>query len=63
MLKYIKDVHGFEDENITILMDDGEHEPPTCGNMIAAYQNLVEAAQPGDSLFCHYRYVHIFFIW
>ena len=54
MVKYIKDVHGFQDENITILLDDGEHEPPTKENIINAYKKIVAEAQPGDSLFCHY---------
>jgi hypothetical protein len=45
MVKYIKDVHGFQDENITILLDDDEHERPTKANIVA---------ESGDSLFCHY---------
>lgn len=54
MVEYIKNVHGFEDENITILLDDDEHTSPTYENMIEAYKTLVEQAEPGDALFCHY---------
>lgn len=54
MKEYIQDVHGFEDENITILMDDGNHTEPTRENILAAYSKLVEETQPGDAVFCHY---------
>lgn len=54
MKEYIQDVHGFEDENITILMDDGNHTMPTRENILAAYSKLVEESQPGDAVFCHY---------
>lgn len=54
MKKYIAEVHGFEEEHITVLMDDGEHEEPTRDNMLAAYRKIVEESQPGDSIFLHY---------
>lgn len=54
MKKYIMDVHGFEEENITVLMDDGEHEEPTRANILAAYKKLVEDSEEGDVVFCHY---------
>jgi metacaspase-1 len=54
MVEYIKDVHGFEEENITILLDDDEHTSPTYANMVEAYKTLVDAAEPGDALFVHY---------
>eukprot|EP00934_Nitzschia_sp_Nitz4_P001022 Nitzschia sp. Nitz4//scaffold57_size113557//106873//108113//NITZ4_004009-RA/size113557-augustus-gene-0.185-mRNA-1//-1//CDS//3329554900//1022//frame0 len=54
MKEYIMNVHGFQEENITVLMDDGEHTAPTRANILGAYQNLVHAAQPGDAVFCHY---------
>ena len=31
MKKYIMDVHGFEEDNIVVLMDDGQHTEPTAG--------------------------------
>ena len=53
-IEYIKNVHGFRDENITILMDDGQQTPPTRSNILAAYRQLVEDSQEGDVVFCHY---------
>ena len=54
MTDYIKDVHGFEDSNITILMDDGVHSDPTRDNIMAAYQAIAAESQPGDVVFLHY---------
>lgn len=54
MKKYIMDVHGFQEENITILMDDGEHREPTLENMVEAYKKIVAESEPGDSIFLHY---------
>lgn len=54
MKEYIMNVHGFQEDNITVLMDDGEHELPTRENILAAYQKLVQEAEPGDAVFCHY---------
>jgi hypothetical protein len=47
-------VHGFDEENITVLMDDGEHEEPTKENMMAAYEKIVAESEPGDAVFLHY---------
>jgi metacaspase-1 len=54
MKEYIKDVHGFKEENITVLLDDEGYTQPTRENMLQAYRNLVASAEPGDALFCHY---------
>lgn len=54
MLEYIKDVHGFQDENCTILLDDGVHTAPTKANILAAYRKIVAETQPGDAVFAHY---------
>jgi len=54
MKDYIQDVHDFDEENITLLMDDGEHISPTRDNILAAYRRIVEESQPGDAVFCHY---------
>ena len=60
MVEYLKECHGFADEDLTILMDDGKHTPPTSANIVAAYRTLAAQAQPGDALFCHYSYVMLF---
>ena len=54
MMEYIKDIHGFKDENITLLLDDGQHTEPTRDNIMNAYKTLVAQSQPGDVCFCHY---------
>jgi len=54
MKKYIIAVHGFEEENIHVLMDDGEHEEPTRANLIAAYEKIVAETESGDAIFLHY---------
>lgn len=47
-------VHGFQEENITVLMDDGEHPMPTRDNIIAAYEKVVAESRDGDVIFLHY---------
>lgn len=54
MKQYIMDVWGFEEENIILLMDDGEHMNPTRENIMNAYRSLVSKSEEGDSVFCHY---------
>jgi metal-dependent hydrolase (beta-lactamase superfamily II) len=54
MMEYIKDVHGFQEENITVLLDDGEHTSPTKENILDAYRTLVASCKAGDVAFCHY---------
>jgi hypothetical protein len=54
MIEYLKKCHGFEDDNVVILMDDGEHTEPTSANIIAAYKQIVADSEPGDAVFCHY---------
>jgi hypothetical protein len=54
MKDYIKDIHGFEESNITILMDDGKSTNPTRDNILKAYRDLVSASKAGDAVFIHY---------
>jgi len=54
MIEYLKDVWGFEESNITVLMDDGEHQDPTRENIMNAYRTLVATAVAGDAVFTHY---------
>lgn len=63
MIEYIKDVHGFEDEDITVLMDDGEHTEPTRENILAAYDKLVQETKEGDVVFCHYSGTYSFSVY
>lgn len=54
--QYLKEVQGFNDENITILMDDGtsKYKPPTKSGIISAYKRLVKQTKQGDVVFCSY---------
>jgi len=54
MKKYIMDVHGFEEDNIVVLMDDGEHEEPMKENIINAYKTVIASSESGDAIFLHY---------
>eukprot|EP00979_Chaetoceros_neogracilis_P015297 scaffold5659_cov256-Chaetoceros_neogracile.AAC.4 len=54
MKEYLMDVHGFEESNMTILLDDGVHSDPTKENILNAYRKLVNDSQPGDCVYCHY---------
>lgn len=54
MKDYIKDCHGFTDDDIVLLMDDGENTSPTSANILAAFRKLASEAEPGDACFVHY---------
>jgi len=53
-IDYIKNVHGFDDDNITVLMDDGKHTNPTRENIMAAYSKITAESKPGDVVYLHY---------
>ena len=48
------DVHGFPEDNIDLLMDDGIHIDPTKSNIIDAFKKLVELSEPGDVVYVHF---------
>ncbi|KAL7527016.1 hypothetical protein ACHAXR_001758, partial [Thalassiosira sp. AJA248-18] len=52
--KYLTEVQGFRKENVTILMDDGNHRAPTKSAIVSAYKRLVRESREGDVVFCHY---------
>ena len=58
MKEYIINVHGFEEDNITVLMDDGEHTEPTKDNIMAAYDKIAKDSKDGDVVFCHFSGNH-----
>lgn len=53
-MEYLVEVHGFEAENITLLLDDGENTEPTRANILEAYETLVNETEEGDVVFCHF---------
>lgn len=55
--------HGFDEDNIVVLMDDGQHTSPTKSNMINAYKQIVADSEDGDTIFLHYSgKLHIVYI-
>lgn len=53
-MEYLAEVHGFEGDNMQVLMDDGEHTEPSKENILAAYEKLVSECVEGDVVFCHF---------
>lgn len=54
MKEYLQKVHGFEEENITLMLDDGEHCKPTRKNITDAFKEMAKISEPGDVVFCHF---------
>ncbi|KAG7370731.1 caspase domain containing protein [Nitzschia inconspicua] len=54
MYNYLQDYHGFQDADITVLVDDGDHGQPTKANILAAYHNVVRQSRAGDAIFLHF---------
>ena len=54
MMSYIREAHGFEDENFSVLMDDGEHTEPTKANILTECSMVLSECQPGDAVFCYF---------
>ncbi len=56
MKDYIVNVHGFSESEdmMTVLLDDGEHQPPTFMNIVEAFKSLSEQSQPGDAVFVQF---------
>ena len=52
--EYLVKVHGFQNENISVLMDDGRSRLPTKRHIMSALDDLVRKSRPGDSVFVHY---------
>merc|ERR550532_2192041 len=53
MKRYLLD-HGYSEDSMQILMDDGSHDDPTKANIENGFRWLVEGAEVGASLFFHY---------
>lgn len=52
--KYLTRSLGFEQENMMTLLDDGRHQQPTYRNIMSAFDWIVRASQPGDTVWIHY---------
>lgn len=54
MKEYLMKVHGFKEENIALLLDDGKNYLPTKANIFWAIQSLVRNSRSGDVVFTHF---------
>jgi hypothetical protein len=52
--EYLIEVHGFNEDEMLILMDDGKHQPPTRKNIEEGFCLLTKYSQPGDVVFVSY---------
>jgi len=52
--KYLQQCLGFQQQNMTVLMDDGRYDEPTYSNIMRAFQWVVRESRPGDTVFIHY---------
>ncbi|KAF8531125.1 peptidase C14, caspase domain-containing protein [Gautieria morchelliformis] len=43
--------YGYEEDNITVLLDAADHTPPTEKNIVSAMEALLDGASPGENLF------------
>lgn len=51
---YLITVNGFQEHNITTLMDDKYHTSPTHANIMTTFRQAVRLTKSGDTLFCHF---------
>ena len=42
------------EDNIVVLLDDGNHTEPTYENIIDAYKTIISQSKKGDCIFLHY---------
>ena len=54
MHQYLTEVAGFDEDEIMVLMDDGECPRPSTKNIINAWKELVEESEAGDSVNFHF---------
>lgn len=52
--EYLINVEGFLENNLLILMDDGQHSNPTKENIEQAFHRIVQYNNAGDVVFIHY---------
>jgi hypothetical protein len=52
--EFLMKVHGFERENMLILMDDDKHHFPTKALIEDGFKRLTEISEPGDCIFIQF---------
>lgn len=51
MKQFLMDVHGFQERDMLILVDDGQHKMPTKKNIETGFRILTSRSKPGDVVF------------
>lgn len=51
LLEFLVEVYGFQESEILVLMDDGNHVEPTKKHIEEAFVRLTKYSQPGDVVF------------
>jgi metacaspase-1 len=51
MKDFLMQIHGFQRENMLIMMDDGNHHQPTKQLILDSLRRLCEISKPGDCIF------------
>ena len=59
MKDFLMEVHGFERENMLILVDDELHHFPTKQLILDGFRKLAEISKPGDAIFIHFSGTNI----
>jgi hypothetical protein len=54
MKEFLMKVHGFERENMLILMDDDKHHPPNKQIIMDGFRRLTEISEAGDVIFIQF---------
>lgn len=52
--RYLIEKEGFQEKDMLILMDDGQHHQPTRRNIIDAFTRITQYSKAGDVVFVHY---------
>ena len=52
--EYLIKAQGFKESDMLILMDDGQHHPPTKKNIEQAFVRITQYSKAGDVVFVHY---------
>lgn len=52
--RYLIEQQGFQESDMLILMDDGQHNAPTRRNIMDAFTRITQYSEPGDVVFVHY---------
>jgi len=52
--RYLINEEGFQEKDLLILMDDGNHHQPTRRNIMDAFDRICQYSRAGDVVFVHY---------